>query len=551
MTVQGGGVGIGIAEGAIDLNEEGVKPYSDPKADTELNTRIMAEWLATGRICTLNAPGTYYVNESLSFDDSSVLSLGPGVTIEHTTTSESLLSSTAGGIAYGTASGAYSYAAQAPNQIGTIRRPSALTFAFESNFPYAIWRDAQGKVQTSFDPSTLLSPAGKTEYYMDPVSGLDSNSGLTAALPKKTFKTAVNGLIATANTAGVPIIVYCIAGMYDASNSWNGGTRFTVPVTIIGYGGRVIFGLNQNATWTNPDVTYPNTGSTASFTTAARAVDITNLDAFGDYTELTEVATPALCNTTPNSWCQDGSRIYVRRADAAAISNTNTRVYRPSIEGARCSTSAGASTIVANIDFEGGNNGNFLGDGNPTGRCYLINCTAKWAGTNASPVDAIKARDIAFMLNYRCVAAHAGQDGFDYQAASGTTPQWVNIECWGHHNGITGSTSNNGLTGHSGTTGVDISGRYDYNYGGNVAIIDADTQIWQIQSTAAYSLGDVATGGADTPRNYYALGSAALFLDSCIGFGSQWDLFATSSGTISIRNHQSIGGARFGTISEY
>jgi len=436
---------------------------------------------------------------------------------------------------------------------GGFQTPSGFTFARSTYFPYPIWRDRSGEVKTGFDPASYLPDPlnfNGAVYYVDVTNGNDANSGLTWALAKKTFKTAVTGVIATANAGGVACIVYVKAGTYDVNNSWNGGTRFTVPVTVIGVGGPVIMSLHQTATWTNFDPTYTACATTTTYTTnVARIVDLSTLDAWGDYTELTPAASIAACNATAGTWYLDsGTKLYVHRADGASVTNTNTRVYRLGIEGARCSTSAGAQTVVANIQFEGGNNGNFLADGNATGSAVLINCKGSWAGGYASPVDAFKARDVAYMICYNCVACHATKDGFNYQSASGTIPVGVTIDCWGHHNGVSTSTSNNGLTYHTACTAIDINGLYEYNYGGNVTIIDSGTQLWCIGTVARYSQGDISFGGTTYPTDFYALTSSALYLDSCVAGGSTYSLLVNGAATLKYRNFTAFSGEPSATV---
>ena len=428
---------------------------------------------------------------------------------------------------------------------GAFETPDGFTFARSTYFPYSIWRTQSGDIRTNFDPTAYLDTSGYVEYWIDPVNGADTNDGLSAAAPKKTFKTASTGMIATVNTGGVAAYIHCIAGTYDINNSWNGGTRFTVPVKVVGYGnGPVVMSLHQTATWTNFDPTYTNCATTTTYTTnVGQIVDLSTLNAWGDYTRLDEAASIAACDSTPGTWYLDsGTKLYVHRADGASVTNTNTRVYRSAVEGARCSTSTGAQTVVANIQFEGGNNGNFLADSNATGSAVLINCSGKWAGRASSPVDAFKARDVAYMICYNCVAAYATKDGFNYQSASGTVPVGVTINCWGHHNGVSTSTSNNGLTYHTACTAIDINGLYEYNYGGNVTIIDSGTQLWCIGTVSRYSYGDIDFGGTTYPTDFYSLTSADLYLDSCISGGSTYALLAEGAGSIDYRNLTVISG---------
>lgn len=442
-----------------------------------------------------------------------------------------------------------------------LRKPSGFTFDWDRYFPWDIRIGPDGRAHHNFDPLQFYPTPGNpffdgwSNYYLDNVGGNNANDGSTYALRKQSWSSLVTAI----NTAAVPAIVWVkyTGTDYIRAHGWNGGTRLAVPVCVIGYGGpgRVVMGLHDNATW-GVDGTYTNTFSTTTFTTFKRGVDLLNLDDLGDYTEFTEVATPDEVEAVTTTGaaggviCQSGGKIYVRRYDGVTPSNTNTRVYRGSVEGARNPTSG--DCLVWNMAFEGGNTAAFKADGNASGRVFWFNSSFKWGGANeyqsvitpTSAVDSVAVRDVAFALAYNCVAAHAGTDGWDWTPTAGTTPHGVLIDSGGYRNGQRGNGSNNGVTCHEGSKLLILNGDYAENYGGNIALADTGglgTQALLVGTVLRRSRGDVVIGGTIDPANAQVFSASQLWLDTVVSDTDQTnaddrDMSASGTGRISYRN---------------
>lgn len=403
-------------------------------------------------------------------------------------------------------------------------RPAGFSFPFAAVFPWQIWVRDNGDVKTDFNPDAFYPHSGNQLFagwkhlYLDNVSGASGNDGLTYATPKQAFSSIVT-LVNAATEPGCVVWVKYTGTDYIRSHSWNGGTRLNKSVAIVGYGNsKPVFGMHDNAgTWAL-DGTYTNCYSVGTFATVQNVANMLNFDEFGYKTLFTDYGTPAALDAAPagvDGYAVDGSKTYVRRADGAVPSNTNTRCYRPSVEGPRGPTAG--NCYVWNLNFEGGNNGNFIGDSNPTGRVMLFNVGHFYAGRPSGPTDACKARDIYSLIAYRNVFAYASSDGFDLTPAGSPTtiPVGVAIECISLRNGSTGTQSNNGFTGHGGSKTILIGGASIENYGGNVAYIDDDTQVWAICHSSIRSLGDIAVGGTIAPVNYQTLEGCEMWLDTC------------------------------------
>lgn len=405
-----------------------------------------------------------------------------------------------------------------------VKRPTGFNFNWSTYFPHRIWFDNTGKPQTDFNPYMYYPYSGNPLFYgwkilyLDNVAGNNANDGSTPALAKQSFSSIITAVNA-ASEPGCIIWVKNTGTDYIRTHAWNGATRLNKAVCVVGWNGRPLMGMHDNAgTWAL-DGTYTNCYSVNTFTTLSRVQNLLLRDKFGDPELFTEYASPALLDAAASpvyGFAVDGSKSYVRRGDGVAPSNTNTRCMRPSVEGVRGPTSG--DCIIWDMIFEGGNNGSFIGDSNATGKVFLFNVHGRFAGRPSGATDAFKARDIAFMLCYRCTASHSPSDAFDYTPTSGTTPHGVLIDCVAYAHGEGTSQSNNAVTAHDGSILLVIGGVGEEVYGGTVAILDTNdtgTQAYLIGYCAKNSLGDEDLGGTIAPCNYQVLTNAEVWLDGC------------------------------------
>jgi len=433
---------------------------------------------------------------------------------------------------------------------GGIKTPVGFDYDWDTYFKWQMWLDRLGHVRTDFSPDHILRVLpefnGET-YYLD-AAGNDANSGLTQALPKKSFKQA-SGLIPVANAAGAPIIVFIKGGFYDIDNGWNGGTRFSVPVILIGYGGRPVSSVSQTAVFTSDGNSY----STTTFTTCGRVADTLNRGVYRDYTEMVELTTEAevkahvFTSSVGGVWNQDGSKITVRRADGLAPNTaTNTRMFRHSIEGVRCATAG--DTLIYNLEVEGGNNGAVVFDANASANCWAVGVNAKWAGRPSSPVDQFKIRDVAFGGFYGCVTAKSMKDGFNFSEGAGTKPIGLTIACSGYDIGSEFSTSCNALTYHDGLKGLDINGTYFNCGGGGVALVNPETQLWCVGTASRDNYGDEAAGGNTPPCNFQGSAEGQVFMSYTIssmnipGDKDKFDIYQSGGGEVYYEHHTNLTG---------
>ncbi|UDL14873.1 hydrolase [Arthrobacter phage Sarge] len=413
-----------------------------------------------------------------------------------------------------------------------VTMPSGLGWD-TTNFPFiALLRDYPGTPRSMaelnttpeaiFDAySTARSAPGATFYVSN--SGLDTNNGTTAGTPFKSIWKAV----AAANTAAVPSKIIVAAGTYFRTNNpwYNGGTGVipTVDIAFIADGGRVITGTMDPPGTPTKDATQTNCYSYA-VSSVNRVQDMVNFNAFGNQVEYQNVATAALCNATPNSWNLTSGTLYINRRDGAAVTNTTTRVFRPSTS---CFTFSNPVNIYIGgtagndgWDCEGGSNiGVLAAFTNPPGttRHVLIvkNSTFKYGGgvsdTVTRGVSVEGWQGLAWFSNCRADANQT--DGFNFHNVYGATNRnGLTTNCTGYDNGRYPNQSNQGLTTHEDWVHVDIAGHYAGNHGGTVRCINT-SKTWLAGTWVENDLGDQAYGGSVPPTAFRVDDTAVFWCD--------------------------------------
>ena len=207
-----------------------------------------------------------------------------------------------------------------------------------------------------FDLFSTARTAPVNTYYVT-TGGSDGNAG-TAAAPFATMGKARDA----ANASGQPAKVIVAAGEYTQGFSATpsaGGNAATVDICWIARGGRVNTGSWSVQSLT-ADGTYPNIYS-SPIGNFDRVLDRINLNAFGNFSEMAQVSTAAICSRTPNSYAYVSGTLYVNRIDGLAPTAANTRVIRANQQVVQYSTPVNIAFLPETggdaWDFEGGNLG--------------------------------------------------------------------------------------------------------------------------------------------------------------------------------------------------
>jgi hypothetical protein len=216
----------------------------------------------------------------------------------------------------------------------------------------------------AINPASLLpaavwaAPLATQVFHVDTVNGSDTTGtgignyfGDFSSSPVRTLSKAI--ILANATTIASRILING-AGNPTLNRASVGSATFpTVPLAIEALGGRVTLAGTDAHTWAL-NGTYTNCYS-ATETNASGAIDLLNQRWLGEaqgarlldrkgvgrqsYVEFAVYATPAalsaatLSGTTGGGYCNSGGVTYVRRADGAAVTDVNTRVFRGSSAG--------------------------------------------------------------------------------------------------------------------------------------------------------------------------------------------------------------------------
>ena len=463
-----------------------------------------------------------------------------------------------------------------------VEPPSGFNWPFMA-YPLNIYRNGTqygAQISTDFVPEKYINANCYLKVYdVSIATGNDSNTGIglyPGQFSSATAVKSINQAITLGNATNAPYMVVVQSGIYPRANGFMGNASSIAPTqdtAFFAVGGTVVTGAFDALTWTlTTGTTYQATRSSVM-----RVVDLLNNTGFGGHVDLTLAASLTACEATPGTWYDNGTTLYVNRADGAAVTNTNTRAYLSAQVLTLINTTG--NIYLKGFALEGGAISSFYSE--PTtvraGNSIFSNCTFGYSGTigvGGTPVVAVNnVNGLAAFVN--CTAYSGVDDAFNFHwnlTAGPATLYPLTINCTANGMGL-GPTSTassvNGLTWHDGIIGIDIGGDYEYNFGGNVATIlgvstTRATQCWCVGTKAAMSRGDIPlqVSNAQPPRDYWMDGMVGgvpcqMWLDGCLAGSSTSDsnaaqsLCATTSAVIYTRNVVNASGTSSGTISSY
>lgn len=361
-------------------------------------------------------------------------------------------------------------------------------------------------------------------------SGSDSNPG-TEALPVRSIGKAQ----ALANATGTGCTVMVLAGTYPrANNPRNNASVSVVPAVdtvFIAYGGKVVTGTFDNYATPSVDGTYTNCYKLTLLGACDRVVNRLSFDAWGDYVAFRKVATPTVCNATPNSWCAvvNGASfdIYVNRADGLAVTNANTRTYRTAaatyIMGPQVNVMFTTLDGASGWDMEGSNNNGII-DMLCTSPAATPGCSVfksirfQQAGGEANgSARALSGNSFNGLLAaFNCHGGNPATDIFNIHNNYGAAKAAVLlVNCTGDNPGIAGNQSCNGFTLHEDAIGIDLCGTYREAHGGTIANIGTSTCLLA-GTYIENDRGDAVLGGGgqQVPVAIMAKDTAQIWCDS-------------------------------------
>lgn len=410
------------------------------------------------------------------------------------------------------------YAAQA------VEAPIDVPAGVGLTIPLAVLRTPDG-YQTNVNPAALHTRRAGPTYYVDPVSGSNTNDGLT---PATAFKTPFYASQRNGNDWAE--IVITRSATFDRAEGvflmQAGGTVRAAEGEEV----NIICG-DRLTTWAANGTAYG-----ASIATCNGVIDAGYLDAYGDPTPLRSVSTVAEVQATPGTYHYAGGTVTVRLHDSR-VPDSNVHVGR-TVAGTGWHANATGDNVTVYLEgihwWGGTTTANFTAKGNGW-KVLAKDCGFHAAGSG----NGITPWGCETVIFQGCSANHNYLDGFNYTDNAGRTGQFVEIDCRARNNGRTGG-SNNGSTSHDNYRGARVGGVYIRNEGANVA---------DVGNTRTANIGCQAAGSTSYRQDFYTNQTAKMWVDGCVG-ASRDALTALDSATL-YRRDTVAAGAVVGNVITY
>lgn len=380
---------------------------------------------------------------------------------------------------------------------------------------------------TDYNPAEHKVSGGPVFYYSP--DGNNSNDG-SREHPKKTITRPYNNLSTH----------IFMDGVYDR----NAIPEINKNVNIVAE--------NPGKVLINHADFYEYTLSDGVYSTARNNVSGVTIKIGEYFRPLTPVYNLANCKSTPFSFFFDTTVVYINVAGAIVPNNSNTFL---NLSDGSPLVSAVSDVDNINVYFEGitfigGYAGGVVVQNTasykPTvhfNRCKFIGA---YTLTNVAK-DALSVLGGNAYL-YKCEAAFARKDGFNYHSLNNVAPKAIEIDCIAHDNGFGWNDNTcNGSTAHDGACVIRINGVYYNNKGANVADVMEDTISLNLACLAFNS----KSGDTGNSSDYAAQQAGTeMWLDGCKGYGSDWTIYALTGTTVhlhSVEKETTQGG---GTIDD-
>jgi hypothetical protein len=372
--------------------------------------------------------------------------------------------------------------------------------------------------------STALSSPFAIFYVA--TTGSDANVGSQASPVRSIGKAQ-----ALANATGQPCKVIVNTGTYARTNNprFNSGTAVVpaVDTAFVASGGRVTTGTFDNYAAPSLDATFTNCYKLTGLGACDRIVNRLEFDDWGELAPLRNVATPTLCNSTPDSWAISGTDVYINRADRAVVTNANTRAYRSA-----SATYAMAGQVNVYFGGEDGESGWDLEGSNTNAVVdFLIATPSTTVGcsvfsnvkfSQAGGVVNTSARSIScngfngLIALFNCHGGGAQTDAYNVHNNYGATKvMFLTVNCSSYNTGRPGNQSCNAFTLHEDCIAIDVCGNFQNAHGGTVRNINT-SRCLLAGTFVKNDRGDAVLGGGGSyqPAAIVVNDTAQIWADS-------------------------------------
>lgn len=396
-------------------------------------------------------------------------------------------------------------------------------FAWQDN-PISgnVFTNYNGDYKYSIDVSDYEPEVTGTTYYVDCINGLNSNDGLTANTPIRNMEVAYN-------KSDCSCIVLA-SGHYDMIRNLG---HITINKTLS-------IKAASNATvyiTTHSPLSNASEYSTGVYSSPrgnnSRVLDMKYKNIYGDFVEYTKLTSVDEVVATAGSWALIDGMFYVHTLDERVLDTDMLFLAKEN----NLKASGDITLYLENLNVIGGHSPLHVCSASTEDHTHVFakNCNFRYSGSIDNDVVMLQGVELSFMQD--CSAMYGQKDGFNYHASNGIIPHSVEIRCVGAVCGNTEDSNDQGSTTHDGGSAIRVQCTYFRNQGSNVADASEGTESWNI-GCIAYEPLAVNEGQR---ANFYAYEGVKMWIDSCVGFGGHYNLYATDANSIYVRNNRFDG----------
>ena len=381
-------------------------------------------------------------------------------------------------------------------RLGVFSTPSALGHRL-GDFTYA--KHSQNSASLVSDlsqwaPYTIndVGTGSLVTQYVDSEKADNSGDGLSWANAKRDIGSA---------QALTPDIVLIKSGFYGRLKNFDSFTTGK-DISFIAVGGKVTTGIIAEGVWTKEGTAtnvYKFTYIAGYTNVANWTWDRAKRTTQGAPQRYTNVTSIAACDAAPGSKYSISGIVYVHAIDSRDLIIHGDEIINtiPLSEVPTITYTGNHKVYLKDIEFWGGTGGHFKLQSDSTAwvgsSFYGENCA--YNANNDGNANGFACTDVAVCINVNSEASGNRRDGFNYHnylggsaGSQGVAPNFVEIDCQSHGNGLGGSEGNNqGSTAHEDCTGFRLGGDYSgHSDGGCIVDIDG-AKVYHVAVTAKNS----------------------------------------------------------------
>lgn len=419
-----------------------------------------------------------------------------------------------------------------------------------ARFPVDIRKSGSG-FRAKLNPRNLVNDAiwNGAAIHVDGVNGEDTNSGIGSVDGDfSAAKRTIHAAFVAGNSTGAPYRVIIKSGQFEeGAFTRNGNDEPDQAVAILGWGGPVTYRTGPfSINWSDDGGTH-----SAQISSVKRVFRTDQLTERGLFFELVQVNDPLACQSTLNSWCDDGGTVHV---NIGKVPGAQDIAVIRSFHGARF-LSHDKDIYLEDIHCQGGITGALHCDAIADRNIVGVRCSFRYSAPSnpANPLDAVQIRRTnGLAAFFDCNASGGAEDGWSFHEDGHPGLHVLMQNCTGFENGTSVASSCNGFTTHDGARSIDLNGSYGWSRNG--------TEIHCIQSTHSWFAGTSATArDEDGSSTAFKCSNASIMwlqdTAADAAGGATNHTIEANGGTVRTRGHHNLAGSVEtsigGTVSDY